>query len=242
MKRSIMLFTVCIVILWADHASAKLIAFENFDCPAGAINGQNGGSGFNGVWMSGAGGQVTEGSLQGVGGSSSGNKLEIAAATVTRPSNFTELNLNVNATNYLSILVSKGGSAGRSGENVSFKLMAGTSPLAGFSIGSDERVQVNTRLSASNSVWSANAIDINTTYLFVMKLVTSSTAADEFSIAWFKAGDLVPANPANITWLSYSYFNNYNSAATQLSILSGTTITTIVDEFKLSGDYADVVP
>jgi hypothetical protein len=24
--------------------------------------------------------------------------------------------------------------------------------------------------------------------------------------------------------------------------LSGTTITTIVDEFKLSGDYADVVP
>ena len=234
----------CLITSVTFSTSAALVASDSFDYSAGSIDGQNGGTGFSGAWSSPTAEQVTSGSLSQIGLPTAGNKLEITGGgstiTVSRPANI--FDLSADATHYVSVLMNKGGTGGQSGEFAKLHFQATSGFFGGFEFRSDEKVALQTRAGA---VTGTEVLALNTDYLFVMKIVTTAASVangDVFSLAWFKAGDAIPANEASITWdLTYS-INNGAPGNSSAQFISGASITTGYDELKIGTEFGDVIP
>ena len=213
------------------------VAWESFDYDVGSISGQNGGHGFSGAWENPTGELVTQGSLiLSNSAFSVGNKLELSSATVSRTVNWINISLAVNATNYISMLVNKGGTiTGDSNEDLTFWIKPATGTIAGFQIMSDERVRLNDR---AGSVVGTETLDLNTTYLMLLKIVTNTAGNDEVYLTWFKEGDIIPSDEGSIVWkLSHSFDNSYGGVASSVEFSVGSAITASVDEIRVRDLY-----
>ena len=243
MKRIITL-TTGIVALGTLCASAVMVTSESFEYPAGDLNGQNGGSGWGGAWNSPAGGQVASNSLPVVGYDTVGNKISLAGGTsVTRPiDNWTgTVGLNINATNYFSVLVNKQNGGTSSAEDLKMWINLASGTLGGFEYASHEKMRLNIRGGAS--VESPVALS-DETHLLLMKLVTfASGSSNTLSMTWFSVGDPMPASESEVSWyLTASTDNHVSYAPSTLQFSQGATVDSMVDEIKMGSELIDVIP
>ena len=242
--KGIITLTSVIVALGTLCASAALVTSESFEYPADDLNDQNGGFGWGGAWSSPAGGQVTSNSLPVVGYDTVGNKMSLAGGTtVTRPvDNWTgTVGLNINATNYFSVLVNKPDGGTSSAEDLKMWINLASGTLGGFEYASHEKMRVNIRGGAT--VESAVALS-DETHLLVMKLVTfASGSSNTLSMTWFNAGEPLPASESEVTWrLTASTDNHVGYAPTTLQFSQGAAVDSMVDEIKMGSELIDVIP
>lgn len=232
--------------LFTSAGSASLLAYEDFDYGTDGLDGQSGGTGFGGNWVSGY--ETSSESLEapdGYGFIPSGGRIQ---ADMTDTDSYRDLGFQMDLnpvsgeeTYYFSILFQRNDSSnGTGGEWVHvIRLVdsAGTA-VAYFQVTSAE--QVVAFVSGGTAVASAQLIDLNKPYLIVCKLIARSAGNDEVFIKFYETGkDTVMDEP--YFWDSQCSGNS-SHVITRLTMQFGNlSDEVLMDELRIGTTWASVV-
>ncbi|MCA9258207.1 MAG: PEP-CTERM sorting domain-containing protein [Planctomycetales bacterium] len=229
--------------LFAQTASAALIAYEGFDYPndTPAINGLDGGSGWNGGWVDGdgdfAGLSQDDVSLDSAAFpfASAGDRL-IGQGGGEGVRNFGPLvDVATDGALYMSLLLNKTSDGGGSADN--FEVRVGPSSFADmirFGSGSSE----NWILILNGTNGGVGNLTVGDTYFAVLRLTTTS-GEDELSAMVYGPGDVVPALEPAVWDMSVTKTLN-TGVIDQIRLEVGANSHGDYDEFRIGSDWASV--
>ncbi|MEN6451631.1 MAG: sialidase family protein, partial [Thermoguttaceae bacterium] len=159
----------------------------------------------------------------------------------------TPVNLNTNATTYVSLLVSRAldASSDLSAKSLNIELRsANEAAQAAFGIGGNQEFYLSQPGQATVST-AAGAVDRNSTYLLVLKMVSQDSLpgnSDQLYLGVFRSGvDIVPSNDADLTWTLLGEADVNSSAIIDRIALTGAaTASWSFDELRIGDSFAAV--
>ncbi len=251
--------TVLLLLAAGPAVQASLVVNESFNYSTGNLDGQNGGSGWNGGWIAGSNTTptyevVTQDIVPPVGyGTPIGNQAYIepnatnddaggATPDIRRLLN-SPIDLDATQTLYFSMLIRREDATDGGGTEHNFYLRlndASGTFRAGVGHESNEAFRMAFNDATTKDISSTVTMDIGVDYLLVAKLVTNpGGGTDTFSASLFSGSDSL-AEPA--TW-DLSLSGDYTGVMAQFQI--GTQRRagrSYVDEIRIGTEYGDVIP
>ncbi len=231
LKQCRICLAAAVVCVTAATSQASLIASDQFEYSGASLDGQNGGTGWNGAWV----GAFTL-SDDGIsltypdGTSDAGSRIsEISASSATRPL-ASGIDFDVDGTYYYSFLVNKADAG-----SIDVRLVGGSSGRWRIRWSSTEALSIGVTSSTGATVGTYAA---DQTLLVVTKLQTVATGSDTMWIKVFQPGDEVvepttwdASNAVAVSGLVLDTFGIYRNAAGAQ-----------VDAVRIGTTFADVLP
>jgi len=245
-------FCCCLVVLtaglWTTAVRGALISYEGFNYASGdTLNTKNPGAGWNSAWSGATASTVVSSSLlypAGTGFTTTGNSISSPGGlggSIQYATGF-QFSMTSDTVRYASYLASKP-TAGNGNEFLQMNLGTGGGTSWLFGISSSEGFLLrSSNLGTETDIQSTGGLaQLDTTYLLVSKLVTSSTGNDMLYMNWYSPLDTVPATEP-LTWmLSLSVNNTTTNTQNLLQLSSGSSTGTYrADEIRLGTTWQDV--